>query len=268
MASIFSAVDGTLLNALTVLIGGVLGTWLGDRLPRRTQESLFGVLGLFTVLVGLIDAFTTKNVLILLGALLLGTLLGEWADLEGRLNRFGDAIQRRLVHRSSASAPPVAVPAHDGPHIGPRSRMETVSEAFVTSSLVFCVGPLSILGALDNGLTGDFTKLAIKATLDGFAALAFSAALGPGVLLSIAVILLYQGALSLGAHAIAPLLRHDTQAITELTATGGLVLVAIGLKLLNIRDLRVANLLPALPLAPLLLVIVPLIAHSPLLHLP
>jgi hypothetical protein len=234
----FSAISGTLLNALSVLIGGLLGTVLGDRLPARIHDSLFGVLGLFTVLIGLLDAFATKNPLILLGALLVGTLLGELANIEGGLNHLGDRIQKALAHEGS-----------------------TVSEAFVTSSLVFCVGPLSILGALDNGLNGDTTKLAIKATLDGFAALAFSAALGWGVLLSIGVILVYQGALSLSASAIAPLLRANPQTITELTAVGGLILVAIGLKLLKIRDLRAGNMLPALVLAPALVAVLAALPH-------
>ena len=233
--AIFSAINGTLLNAVTVLLGGTLGTFLGDRLPSRIQDSFFGVLGLFTVLIGLLDAVTTKNPLILLGSLLLGTLIGELANIEDALNRFGDRVQRALAREGSK-----------------------VSEAFVTSSLVFCVGPLSILGALDNGLKGDVTKLAIKATLDGFAALAFSAALGWGVLLSIAVILIYQGGISLGAHFIAPALSANPQTITELTAAGGLILVAIGLKLLKIRDLRVANMLPALVMAPVLVALVAL----------
>lgn len=236
----FFAISGTLLNALTVLIGGLLGTVLGDRLPERVHESLFGVLGLFTVLIGLLDAVTTKNPLILLGALLVGTLLGELGNLEGGLNRLGDRVQKAL--------------ARDG---------STVSEAFVTSSLVFCVGPLSILGALDNGLSGDITKLAIKATLDGFVALAFSAALGWGVLLSIGVILIYQGTISLSAHAVAPLLNGNPQTITELTAVGGLILVAIGLKLLKIRDLRAGNMLPALVLAPVLVAVLAVLPHIP-----
>ncbi len=232
---LFHAIDGTLLNSLTVLAGGVVGTLLGDRLPQRIHDSLFGVLGLFTVLIGLLDATTTKNALILLAALVIGVLLGEAAQLEDRLTRLGDRLQGLFAREGSK-----------------------LSEAFVTSSLVFCVGPLTILGSLDNGLHGDITKLAIKATLDGFGALAFSAALGWGVLLSVGTILLYQGALSLAAHAIAPALSANPQTITELTATGGLILVAIGLKLLKIRDLRVANLLPALVVAPAIVAVLAL----------
>jgi uncharacterized membrane protein YqgA involved in biofilm formation len=242
---LFHTLDGTLLNALTVLIGCVLGLLIGNRLPQRIHESLFGVLGLFTVLIGLQDALGTQNALIVLGSLLSGTILGEALNLEAGLQRLGDWAQAKLARKGSS-----------------------VSEAFVTSSLVFCVGPLSILGALDNGLQGDITKLAIKATLDGFAALAFSATLGWGVLLSIAVILVYQGSLSLFAQTIAPVLgSHAT--IVELTATGGLILIAIGLKLLKIRDLRVANFLPALVIAPLLvwgLTIAPQYLHLDFLH--
>ena len=234
----FSSVNGTLLNALTVLLGGTIGSLAGNRLPQRIHEALFGVLGLFTVLIGLLSALTTKNPLILLGSLLLGTIVGEIINIELGLERAGDWLQKRLARSGS-----------------------TLSEAFVSASLVFCVGPLSILGSLDNGLSGDTTKLVIKATLDGFAALAFGATLGWGVLLAIITVLLYQGGLSLGAHAIAPLLMSNAGAITELTATGGLILVAVGLKLLKIRDLRVANYLPALVVAPLLVAAVALWPH-------
>lgn len=230
---ILGAVSGTLLNAGAVLVGGLAGSLLGDRLPQRLHDGLFGVLGLFTVLVGLDDAVNHGNALILLGALLLGMLLGEAANLEGKLNAFGDRIQKLFAREGS-----------------------TISEAFVTSSLVFCVGPLSIIGALDNGLNGDITKLALKSTLDAFAAFAFSATLGWGVLLSVATVLIYQGAISLGAHALAPILNANPQTIIELTAAGGLILVAIGLKLLKIRDLRVANMLPALLVAPALAIAV------------
>ena len=229
IVTFFTSVNGTLLNALTVLIGGTLGALVGDRLPSRIHEALFGVLGLFTVLIGLLDAFTTKNALIVLGSLLIGVLLGEIIDLERGLQRVGDWAQKKLARSGS-----------------------TLSEAFVTASLLFCVGPLSILGSLDNGLTSDTTKLVIKATLDGFAALAIGATLGWGVLLAIGVIIVYQGGLSLLAHSIAPALNANPDAIIELTATGGLILVAIGLKLLKLRDLRVANWLPALIVAPLL----------------
>jgi len=240
-ASLFSSVDGTLLNTLTVLIGGSLGALIGDRLPVRFREALFGALGLFTVLIGLLDAITTKNPLIVLGALLLGVLIGETLNIERGLEWLGGWAERRLTGGKAVEA------ATDAPTTPSR-----IGEAFVASSLVFCVGPLTILGALDNGLNGDVTKLAIKATLDGFTALAFGAALGWGVLLSALTVFIVQGAISLAARAVAPALDANPAALVELTATGGLLLMAIGLKLMKLRDLRVGNWLPALVVAPLL----------------
>ncbi len=245
-ASLFSSVDGTLLNTLTVLIGGSLGALIGDRLPVRFREALFGALGLFTVLIGLLSALTTKNPLIVLGALLLGVLIGEALNIERGLERLGAWAQRRLTATPTASGTDSAVAAKA------TAAPSRIGEAFVTASLVFCVGPLTILGSLDNGLSGDVTKLAIKATLDGFTALAIGATLGWGVLLSALAVLLVQGAISLAARAVAPALDANPAALVELTATGGVLLMAIGLKLLKLRDLRVANWLPALLVAPLL----------------
>jgi hypothetical protein len=235
--TVFRGVDGTLLNAATVILGTVLGLLIGSRLPQRVQDTLFGAIGLVTLLIGVSGALTTHSPLIILGSMLLGGLLGELLRLEDGLQRLGDAIERRTARPGSS-----------------------VSAAFVTSSLVFCVGPLSILGPLANGLTGDINDLAIKAMLDGFAAIAFAATLGWGVIFSVLTILLYQGGISLAAQALKPLVDANPGALVELNAAGGLILVALGLKLLKIRNLRVANYLPALAVAPLLAV---LVAHPP-----
>ena len=222
---------GTLINALTVLIGGTLGTALGSRFPVRMQETVFAAIGLFTLVVGMDSAFATGNPLLVLGSLLLGALVGEWLNIERRLEQFGGWLQRVLTRGRGGSA----------------SRF---IEGFVTASIVFCVGPLTIQGAIEDGLTGDFTKLAIKAMLDGFAALAFSATLGAGVLASIVVILGFQGGISLLAHLGSTV--FTVPMINELTATGGVVLLAIGLRLLDIKQIRAANLLPSLFIAPAL----------------
>lgn len=190
---------GTLINALTVLIGGTLGTALGSRFPVRMQETVFAAIGLFTLVVGMDSAFATGNPLLVLGSLLLGALVGEWLNIERRLEQFGGWLQRVLTRGRGGSA----------------SRF---IEGFVTASIVFCVGPLTIQGAIEDGLTGDFTKLAIKAMLDGFAALAFSATLGAGVLASIVVILGFQGGISLLAHLGSTV--FTVPMINELTATG------------------------------------------------
>lgn len=239
--SVFRSVDGTLLNAATVIVGTLLGLLVGNRLPERVQDTLFGAIGLVTLLIGISGALTTRNPLIILGSMLLGGLVGELLHIEDGLKRLGDAIERRTARPGSS-----------------------VSAAFVTSSLVFCVGPLSILGSLANGLNGNIDDLAIKSMLDGFAAIAFAATLGWGVLFSVITILLYQGGISLAAVSLKPFVDANPAALVELNAVGGVILMALGLKLLKIRELRVANYLPALVIAPLLAV---LVAHPPF-HLP
>ena len=227
------ALSGTLLNAATVLVGGVLGTVLGDRLPERIREQVVRGVGLFTLAMGMKFALDTGNLLYLLGSIVLGGILGSLAGIDQRLNALGDALQRRFARAGSTS---------------------TVSEAFVTASIVFCVGPLTFLGSIQNGLTGDAGLLTIKSVLDGFTAIALAATLGWGVLLTIAVILVYQGGLALGAAALAGLLS-DPQ-LREMNAVGGLLILGVGLKLLGIRDVKVADFLPAILVAPVLVAVV------------
>jgi len=224
-----AALSGTLLNAATVLVGGILGTILGDRLPERIREQVVRGVGLFTLALGMKFALDTGNLLYLLGSIVLGGILGSLAGIDRRLNALGDALQRRFAAPGSTS---------------------TVSEAFVTAAIVFCVGPLTFLGSIQNGLTGDAGLLTIKSVLDGFTAIALAATLGWGVLLTIAVILVYQGGLALGASVLAGLLS-DPQ-LREMNAVGGLLILGVGLKLLGIRDVRVADFLPAILVAPLL----------------
>jgi len=224
-----AALSGTLLNAATVLVGGILGTILGDRLPERIREQVVRGVGLFTLAMGMKFALDTGNLLYLLGSILLGGILGSLAGIDRRLSALGDALQRRFAAPGSTS---------------------TVSEAFVTAAIIFCVGPLTFLGSIQNGLTGDAGLLTIKSVLDGFTAIALAATLGWGVLLTIAVILVYQGGLALGASVLAGLLS-DPQ-LREMNAVGGLLILGVGLKLLGIRDVKVADFLPAILVAPLL----------------
>ena len=223
------ALSGTLLNAATVLVGGLFGTVLGDRLPERIREQVVRGVGLFVLAIGMKFALDTGNPLYLLGSILLGGILGSLAGIDHRLTALGDTLQRRFTRPG---------------------RESTVSEAFVTASIVFCVGPLTFLGSIQNGLTGDAELLTIKSVLDGFTAIALAATLGWGVLLTIAVILVYQGGLALGASALAGLLS-DPQ-LREMNAVGGLLILGVGLKLLAIRDVKVADFLPAILVAPLL----------------
>ncbi len=217
---------GTVINALTVLAGGGLGALLGQRLPERVRETVMAGLGLVTLIVGLQLALETENVLVVLVSVLLGALLGEWWRIDVGLERLSDWLKGRLAGRASASS------------------LAHFNEGFITASLVFCVGPMTILGSLEDGLTGDYSLLAIKAVLDGFAALAFASSLGIGVLFSVVTVVVYQGGLTLLAGLAEGVFSEAM--IREMSATGGVLVLAIGLMLLNVKQIRVANLLPSL----------------------
>ncbi|MGH2383092.1 MAG: DUF554 domain-containing protein [Candidatus Limnocylindria bacterium] len=227
---------GTLLNVATVLVGTLIGLALGGRMPQRMQSSLTAGLGLFTVLIGLsmgLRIFTDPAAragddLAVLGAVLLGVVIGELLRLHDGLEWLGGWFQRRLASRD---------------------RPSRVAEGFVTASLVFCVGPLTILGSLANGLTGDIQLLAVKSLLDGVASIAFAAALGAGVALSALTVLIVQG----GIAGAALLLRDvmDQATILAITSAGGVILLGVALRLLDLKPIRVASFLPALLLAPL-----------------
>lgn len=217
--------SGTLLNATTVLVGGLIGTRLGAKLPERLRANVVRGLGMFTIVLGIQSAIQTQNVIILLFAILLGGLAGSALSLDARLKAIGDALQRRFAAKGGR-----------------------VSEAFVTTSIVFCVGPLTFLGAIQNGISGDARLLTIKSVLDGFAALAFAASLGWGVLLSVITILVYQGALAAGASLFAHALTDPM--IQEMSSAGGVLVMGVGLRLLEIKDVQVADFLPAIVIAP------------------
>ena len=221
------ALSGTVLNAATVLVGGIVGTLVGDRLPERLRENVVRGVGLFVIAMGLKFAIDTSNLLFILGAILLGGIIGSLVTLDARLNLLGAGLQRRFARGSTS----------------------TVAEAFVTAAIVFCVGPLTFLGSIQNGLTGDATLLTVKSVLDGFTSIALAATLGWGVLLTVPLILLYQGGLAVGASLFAGILS-DLQ-LREMSAVGGLLLIGVGLKLLAIRDLKVADFLPAIIVSPL-----------------
>ncbi len=226
---------GTLLNVATVLAGTVIGVFVGSRMPARMQESLVTGLGLFTLLIGAsmgLRMFTDASVqpgddLAVLAAVLLGVAIGEAVRLHDGLEWLGGWFQRRLATGD---------------------RPSRIAEGFVTASLVFCVGPLTILGSLENGLTGDIRLLAIKSLLDGVASIAFAAALGWGVALSALTVLVVQGGIAGSAFLLRDVMDEAT--ILAITASGGVILLAVALRLLDLKPVRVANFLPALLLAP------------------
>jgi uncharacterized protein len=227
---------GTLLNVVTVLVGTGIGLLVGGRLPSRMQGTLTDGLGLFTIVFGMAmglriltdPAAQAGDELAVLAAVLLGAAIGELLRLQDGLEAIGAWFQDRF--------------AHEG-------RPSRIAEAFITASLVFCVGPLTILGSLENGLTGDIRLLALKSLLDGVASVAFAAALGWGVALSAITVLVVQGTIAGGAFLLRDVM--DAATILAVTAAGGIILIGVGLRLLELKPVRVASFLPALLLAPL-----------------
>lgn len=254
---------GTLLNVAAIVLGATIGVALGGRLPARVRGTVTDVLGLFVVVLGIDGALATfgpelqgtfgrSAVLVVLGSLLLGGVVGEALDLDAQLLRLGHWLRSRTVGAGGAAEPEpdpsgasLAAADPGGGH-DPRHRFV---EGFVVTSLVVCVGPLAILGPIQDGLTGDYQLLAVKSLLDGFAALAFASALGIGVAFAALPLLVLQGAIALAARALEGVV--DEPMLAAITAVGGFLVIGIGLRLLEIRQVRVANLLPALVLAPL-----------------
>ena len=238
---------GTLLNVATVLVGGTLGTFLGARLPERMRETIMHGLGLLTLVIGIQLSLETDNILIVLASLLVGGIAGEWLRVEDRIDRLGRWLEQRTGGNKDSLY-------SDHPQGDVRPASSRFSHAFLTASLVFCVGPMTILGSIQDGLTGDYTLLAVKATLDGFAALAFASSLGPGVIFAALTVLVYQGALTLGAGWASVWLTDPM--IAEMTATGGVLMLALGLGLLEIKRIRAGNLLPGIVVAPIIVAVV------------
>ncbi len=223
---------GTLINIVGVLIGGALGTRIGSRLPERFSQTVVAGLGLFTMGFGLQMFLKTQNALIAAGSLLIGAMLGEWWQIEEGLKRFGGWLEKRFSSSPQGSQVPFI-------------------KGFLTASLVFCIGPMAILGSIQDGLRGDFQVLAVKSVLDAFASMAFASSLGIGVLFSAIPLLVYQGGITLLAAQVQSVVT--TSMMNEMSAVGGLILLALAISsLLEIKHIRAGNYLPALVIAPLL----------------
>lgn len=223
---------GTFLNIATVILGGIIGLVFGARIPEKLKETVIAGMGLFTASMGIQMFLKTENPLIVLGSLLIGTLLGEWLRIEDGLHNLGKILEQRFSKEGD-----------DGSNKFVRG--------FLTASLLFCVGPMTILGSIQNGLTGDYNLLAVKSVLDGFASLAFTSTLGVGVMFSTIIILVYQGGISLLAAQLNAIVTPSM--MNELTATGGVILIGLAISsLLEIKKIRVGNMLPGLLVAPLI----------------
>jgi uncharacterized membrane protein YqgA involved in biofilm formation len=241
LALCWLAVTGTFINIATVVVGTLIGISAGSRLSTNAQERVLAGLGMVTLVIGVDLALawggedtSTSTSLYVLGGVLIGGLIGEALGIERRLEAFGDMVQARLSGEEDS----------------------TVSEGFVSASLLFCVGSLTVVGSIQDGLTGDYQLLATKAVLDGFAAIALAATLGWGVGLSVFTILIVQGSLTLGAGVFDDVLKGEALAV--LTSAGGVMIIGISLKLLALKDVKVGNFLPALVVAPALVGLVSL----------
>ena len=235
---------GTAVNVVTVLVGSGIGVVLGHRLPQRTRDTVTDALGLTTLLIAGLSATSVTDpalsaavgddapVLIVLGAVVVGGIAGSLLRIESRLEAFGGWLRDRLAGAG-----------------GSEGRQRFI-EGFVTASLVFCVGPLTILGSLEDGLGNGSQQLVLKSVLDGFAAIAFAASLGIGVMASALAVLVIQGSITALAAGLGSFVPEPH--LLALTATGGLLLAGVGIRLLQLKAVPVGDLLPALLVAPLL----------------
>lgn len=238
---------GTIINVCAILVGSGIGVFVGHRLPERTTNTVTDALGLVTLVIGVLNALAVRDaayveavgsgltLLIVLGALLIGGITGSLLRIEQRLESFGGWLQRRLVR-------------------GDKNGRANFIEGFVDASLIFCIGPLAVLGSLSDGLGLGIEQLSLKSMLDGFASIAFAASLGWGVAASALSVGVWQGTLTLLSALLGSVLSDAL--IASVTATGGVLLLGVGMRLLKIKAVPVGDMLPALIVAPVLTAVV------------
>lgn len=224
---------GTIINVATILLGGFFGLLLGNRLPEKVRYTVMMALGLFTFAYGIRLFMQTGNALVVLISMLIGVLLGEWWRIEDALSHLGVFLERKFNRNKGIES-------------------AKFIRGFLSASLLFSIGPMAILGSIQDGLTGDYNTLVIKAIMDGFAAIAFASSLGIGVLFSSLVILVYQGGLSILATQLQFIMSD--QVLAEFSAIGGIMLIGIAVSsLLEVKKIRVANFLPGFIVLPLVI---------------
>lgn len=225
---------GVLVNTGAVILGSLLGLLFRKGIPQRVSSAVMIGLGLCAVYIGIDGAFEGENVLIVIASMVLGGIVGTLLDIDGGINRLGKWVETRFQH-------------HEGDNA-------SAAQGFVTASLLFCAGAMTINGAIEAGIQGDDTIFFTKATLDFFSSIMLSAGLGIGVMLSAAFVLVFQGLLVLLAGVIAPVLTPF--AVAEMTCTGSLIMIAIGTNLMGVSKIKVADYLPGILFAPVICMIV------------
>ena len=219
---------GVFVNVATVILGSLIGLLCKKGIPERIEKAVMTAIGLCTVYLGIDGALAGDNVLVLILSMIVGTAIGTLLDLDGGISRLGGWIEKKFQKKSGHAV--------------------SVAEGFITASLLFCVGAMTIVGSLNSGLRGDHSLIFTKSLLDLFSSMMLSASLGIGVLCSAVFVLIFQGGLVLLSQVLAPVLTEA--AIAEITCAGSLMILALGLNLLGITKIKVANLLPAMLVAP------------------
>ena len=214
---------GTIVNVLTIIVGSTIGMLLKSKLPERLIKTVFQSLGLFTLALGFIMSFKAGDYLIIVFSLVIGAIIGELLDLEKMINSLAGKMKKKV-----------------------KIKDEKFSEGLLTAFLLFCMGSMTILGAFDEGMKGDPTLLITKSVMDGFAAMALASAFGIGVGFSVIPLLIYQGGLTLFASYLGKFFSEIM--INELTAVGGILLIGLGINILEIKKIKIFNILPALVL--------------------
>ena len=215
---------GTLINCIAIIAGSDVGLLLRRGMKDSIAKTVMQGVGLSVILIGLTGAIETGNTLLVILSMVIGGVAGSLINIDQKMNQLGAGAQKKLTRGDDEN--------------------NTFAKGFVTASLVYCVGAMAVVGALDSGIRGDHSTLIAKAALDGITAIVFSSSLGIGVMLSAVPVLIYQGAIALLGTAIAPLLSDVV--VTEMSAVGGLLIMAIGINMLLEKDIKVANLLPAI----------------------
>jgi uncharacterized membrane protein YqgA involved in biofilm formation len=211
---------GTIVNAAAIILGSLVGLLFKKGIPERVNKTVMRGLALCVILIGLMDALKVNNLMIVIFSIVIGGIAGELLNINDRIKSLGDRIGKKFSNSS-----------------------DSVSKGFVTSSLLFCVGAMAIVGSLEDGLTGNHKTLFAKSILDGISSIIFSSSLGIGVILSSVSVFLYQGIITLAASSLSGLLTKTV--ISDVTAAGGLLIIGLGFNMLEICDIKVANLLPS-----------------------
>ena len=223
---------GTFINVIAILVGSALGVLFGARLPDHLKSTVIAGMGIFTGAVGMQMFLKTENALVVLGALILGAILGEWLGIEDWLQNLGKWLEK-LVSGNSEN--------NSGHFV----------RGFLTASVIYCTGPMAVLGSISDGLRGDYLTLSIKSVLDGFFSIALASTLGIGVAFSALPVSVYQGSISLLAAQLNAIVSATM--MNEMTATGGILLIGIAISsILELKKIRVGNFLPALIIAPMI----------------